>query len=170
MTAFLLSQIIIGFAAFFDLLSFQFKERKKIILCFVFAVILIAIHFALLEQWTAAGLMALAAVRYITSLFTTSRQMAVLFSISALVVTYFTYAGFISLISCTASLFQNAAAFSKEDKQLRQFMILATSCWIVHNIIIGSPTAVLLELLFITSNLVGYYRYYVKTPKEIAEA
>lgn len=29
MTAFLLSQIIIGFAAFFDLLSFQFKERKK---------------------------------------------------------------------------------------------------------------------------------------------
>ncbi len=114
--------------------------------------------------------MALAAVRYITSLFTTSKQMAVLFSISSLVVTYFTYAGFISLISCTASLFQNAAAFSKEDKQLRQFMILATSCWIVHNIIIGSPTAVLLELLFITSNLVGYYRYYVKTPKEIAEA
>ncbi|MGF1757081.1 YgjV family protein [Photobacterium sagamiensis] len=162
MSAFILSQIVIGFAACFDLFSFQFKERHKIVRCFVIAVSLISLHFVLLEQWTAAGLMALAAIRYITSLFTTSKKVVVLFSLSSLIVTYVTYAGYISLISCAASLFQNAAAFSKEDKQLRQFMILATSCWIVHNCLIASPTAVLLEVLFITSNLVGYYRYYHK--------
>ncbi|PSW20468.1 YgjV family protein [Photobacterium sanctipauli] len=168
MSAFVLSQIIIGIAVCFDLVSFQFKEKKNIIKCFVCAVTLIGIHFALLEQWTGAGLMALGALRYITSLYTTSKRMALLFCISTLVITFFTYAGIASIISCTAALVQNIAAFSKNDQRLRQLMIVGTSLWLAHNIVIGSPTAVALEALFLSSNLIGYYRYYIKPKSEQA--
>lgn len=39
-------------------------------------------------------------------------------------------------------------------------MLIGTSIWLLNNAMIGSPTAVLMELLFIGSNLLGYYRYY----------
>ncbi len=39
-------------------------------------------------------------------------------------------------------------------------MIVGTLLWLIHNYLAGSPTAVLMELLFISSNLIGYYRYY----------
>ncbi|MBC7005985.1 YgjV family protein [Photobacterium sp. BZF1] len=165
MSAFLLSQILMGIAVCFDLVSFQFKEKKNIIKCFICAVILISIHFALLEQWTGAGLMALAALRYFTSLYTSSKRMALLFCISTLVITFFTYAGLASIISCVAALIQTVATFSNNDKRLRQLMIMGTSLWLTHNIIIGSPTAVLLEAVFLSSNFIGYYRYYLKPAK-----
>ena len=57
------------------------------------------------------------------------------------------------------------AAFQEDDRRLRQLMIVGTSFWLLHNYLIGSPTAVLMEVLFISSNLVGYYRYYFKKPK-----
>ncbi|KHT63925.1 membrane protein [Photobacterium gaetbulicola] len=165
MSAFLLSQLLIGVAVCFDLVSFQFKDKKNIIKCFICAVILIGIHFALLEQWTGAGLMALGAFRYLISLYTTSKKMALLFCISTLVITFFTYAGIASILSCSAALIQNVAAFSNNDKRLRQLMIVGTSLWLTHNIVIASPTAVLLEALFLSSNLIGYYRYYLKPAK-----
>lgn len=164
MSAFILSQIIVGIAVCFDLAAFQFKNKTKIIKCFVCAVTLISIHFALLEQWTAAGLMALGAVRFITCLYTDSKKMLGVFSFFTLIITFFTFAGLTSIVSCTAALFSNVAAFSKHDKHLRQFMIVSTCLWITHNILIGSPTAVAIEALFLCSNLVGYYRYYIKMP------
>ncbi|MGF1683880.1 YgjV family protein [Photobacterium makurazakiensis] len=166
MSAFLLSQILIGIAVCFDLISFQFKEKKKIIKCFVCAVTLIGLHFALLEQWTAAGLMALGAVRYTTSLYTSSQKMTLIFCASTLIITFFTYSGIVSLISCVAALFHNIAAFRKNDKQLRELMIVGTIFWMIHNVLIGSPTAVALEALFLCSNVIGYYRYYIKAQTE----
>ncbi|AQM67085.1 Bacterial inner membrane protein [Vibrio campbellii] len=47
-------------------------------------------------------------------------------------------------------------------------MILGTGAWLFHDIFIGSPVAVLVDVLFIVSSLLGYYRIYKKTykPKE----
>ena len=41
-------------------------------------------------------------------------------------------------------------------------MLIGTGLWLIHNILAGTPMAVLMEILFITSNLVGYYRFYMK--------
>ncbi|MBH0041641.1 YgjV family protein [Pseudoalteromonas sp. SWXJZ10B] len=45
-------------------------------------------------------------------------------------------------------------------------MVVGTSLWISHNMLVGSPIAVLMESLFMASNLVGLYRFY--TPKKLA--
>ncbi len=161
MSNFLLSQILIGFAICFDMMSFQFKDRKKIVLCFFCASILIGVHFALLEQYTAAGLVLITAIRFLTSIFTTSKKVMSLFLVSYTVVTVVTYAGFLSLLTYGASMISSVASFCKDDKFLRQLMLIS-----VHNYYANSPAAVLMEILFICSNSIGYYRHYIK-PKEV---
>lgn len=162
MSVFVISQILVAIAIMFDLLSFQFKDRRKIVSCLFCAGILISAHFALLEQWTATSLMVIATIRYLTSIFSTSVKLMFTFAIGSMLATVITYSGITSVLSGIASIFQTAAAFNRDDRRLRELMIVGTSFWLIHNYLIGSPTAVLMESLFICSNLIGYYRYYLR--------
>jgi hypothetical protein len=36
----------------------------------------------------------------------------------------------------------------------------------VHNILAGSPGAVLMEAIFISSNIVGYFRFYIRPKRQ----
>lgn len=162
MSPFILSQILIGFAICCDLLSFQFKDRKKILGVLLVSCMLIGIHFMLLGQWTAAALAVVAALRFLVSLKTTSKRTMAGFMVLAVVITLVTYAGPLSLLTCCGSLFGTAACFSTHDKRLRQLMLIGTSLWLTNNILVGSPMAVLMEALFICSNLFGYYRFYIR--------
>lgn len=162
MTPFLISQILVAIAICFDLLSFQFKERPKIIACLVVSCLLISSHFAILGYWTATGLGLLATVRFLASLLTTSKKVMALFMCASIIVSVVSYNGILSILSGLGSLFGTAGTFCKDDKRLRQIILIGTSLWLVHNILAKSPTAVLMEALFITSNLVGYYRFYLK--------
>jgi hypothetical protein len=162
MSNFVLSQILVGIAICTDILSFQLKERHKIVACLMVSALLISVHFMLLGHWTAAGLALLGSVRFATSIFTTSKKIMVLFMAGILAVTIFSYAGLLSILGCSGTLFSTAASFCKEDKILRQLMLVGTVIWIIHNVLAGSPGAVLLETLFISSNLVGYFRFYIK--------
>lgn len=162
MTPFFLSQVLVAIAIVFDLMSFQFKDRQKIVTCLFFAGTLISSHFVLLEQWTAASLMIIATIRYLVSVFSTSSKLKYLFCTASVISAIVTYAGLVSIISCFASIFQTVAAFNKDDRRLREFMIVGTALWLTHNYLIGSPTAVIMEILFISSNVIGYYRYYLR--------
>ncbi len=164
MSVFIFSELLILVAIFFDIASFQFKKRKQIVSCLCVAGTLIFSHFILLEQWTAAGLMAIATIRYFVSIFTTSKYAMCVFLLGSLIVLVSTFMGTISFLCFIGSVFQTVASFSKNDKTLRQLMIIGTSFWLLHNTLINSPVAVVMEVLFISSNLVGYYRFYV-TPR-----
>jgi hypothetical protein len=162
MSLYALSQLLVGIAIGFDLLSFQFKERRRIIACLIVSCLLIAVHFAFLGHWTAMGLGLLAAVRFVASYLTTSKKVMAFFIGASILVAALTFHGVLSVLSCLGSIFGTIGSFSKEDKQLRQVLLVATSLWLIHNWLAGSPTAVLMEALFITSNLLGYYRYYYR--------
>ncbi|QYJ87241.1 YgjV family protein [Shewanella mesophila] len=160
MSAFMVSQLLIAIAIIFDLASFQFKQKRHIVACLAVSGLLISTHFALLAQWTAAGLMLVAAVRYFVTIFSHSKRLMLFFLAMSTLVTTLTFGGLLSLISFAGSAMQTVAAFCQSDQRLRQLMIIGTSLWLINNILVGSPTAVLMEMLFIGSNLVGYYRYY----------
>lgn len=162
LSVFYVSQLLVGVAICFDLLSFQFKERRRILACLIVSCLLVATHFALLGYWTAAGLGLLAALRFIASFFTTSKKIMVVFACTSVLVAVITFHGALSILSCLGSVFGTIGSFCKEDKRLRQVLLVATSLWLVHNFLAGSPTAVLMEALFIGSNLVGYYRHYCR--------
>ena len=164
MSAFFLSQVLAGVAICFDLLSFQFKERRRIILCLIAACLLLAAHFALLERWTASGLGLLAAVRFIAGYLTTSRRVMTLFCGATILVTMATFQGPLSLLAGSGSFIGTIATFCQDDRHLRRLLLVGTSLWLIHNILAATPAGVLLESLFLGSNLIGYYRFYGRSP------
>lgn len=166
MSLFVISQILVGIAICTDILSFQFKEKIRIVACLLVSCTLISIHFMLLDHWTAACLGLLAATRFAVSLFSTSKKLMSFFVLATIVLAAVSYEGVLSILAGTGGVFGTVASFCKEDKQLRQLMLIGTSLWLVHNILAGSPGAVVMEMLFIGSNLVGYFRFYVRPKKQ----
>ncbi|MBD1575685.1 YgjV family protein [Vibrio sp. S11_S32] len=61
-------------------------------------------------------------------------------------------------------LLNTKASFSHNDKLMRLLMTIAMTVWCVHDYIVGSPVAVLIDIVFIVSCAVGYYRIYGKKP------
>ena len=159
---FLYSQILAGIAILIDITSFQFKKREHILSCFVLAVGIIALHFFLLEQYTGAALMLIAMVRYLTSIFSTDPRLKYFFLLTAVGSAFFTYVSWVSLVALCASCINTIAAFSKNDKHLRLCMLMGTSFWIFHNVVVQTPMGVLMELIFLSSNMIGFYRFYLK--------
>lgn len=160
---FFLSQFLIGIAICVDVISFQFKERTKILACLVVSTLLISTHFMLLGHWTAALLGILSVARYSSGMFTTSRRAMCLFLIIICAITVFSFQGLLSILGCIATSLTTIAAFREDDKRLRQLMLIATMIWITHNYLAGSPAAVIMETIFLVSNLVGYFRYYIRS-------
>jgi len=164
MDKFLLSQVLVGLAIGFDLVSFQMKSRQGILRCLVFAGCLIAAHFYLLERWTAAVLMTIAVVRYGVSYYLPGRGAGAIFVLISLAASALTFQGLLTLFSTLGSVFQTLGAFCREDRSLRLFMIAGTTIWLIHNILAHSPMAVVMEILFLGSNILGYVRFYKKSP------
>lgn len=162
MSVFFISQLLVGVALIFDILSFQFKNRKYILHSIAAACFFMAVHFLLLEQWTATVLMGLSALRYGVSGYTTDRRWMYFFCVSAVAGTVWTYAGLVSLLSFGATFVLTIGAFSKTDKRLREITFFGVGLWIIHNVVVWSPSAIALESLFLMSNVVGYYRYYLR--------
>jgi hypothetical protein len=164
MSAFMLSQLLVAVAIGFDLLSFQLQARRRIIACLIVSCILITCHFVLLDLWTAAGLALLAAVRLLAGYLTTARVVMLGFIGASLVIAVLTFDGVLSVLGCLGSIFGTIGTFCRNDKRLRLVMMVATSLWLVHNSLAGTPTAVVMEALFLGSNLLGYYRFYLRRP------
>ncbi|MEP3349592.1 MAG: YgjV family protein [Marinomonas sp.] len=161
MDNFIISQILLIFTIFFDLISFQFKDRKKILICFFIAAAFNSTHFFLLEQQTAAWLMFMGSIRYFASIFFPSKKVAIPFIIIPILLLFMTYTGISSILSFLGSVIKTAAVFCKHDKMLRLFMMIGTVFWIANNAIVNSPLGVLMESLFLASNIIAYYRYYI---------
>ncbi|WP_341503623.1 YgjV family protein [Gallaecimonas sp. GXIMD4217] len=162
MTDFMLSQCLVAAAICFDLASFQFRDRRAVVACLCAAGLLIASHFLLLDKMTAAALMLLASARYLVCIFSTARIWLGLFLLLATTATFLTYGGPLSLLALAGSSLQTLAAFEVDDRRLRLGMMAGTTLWLLNNALQGSPMAVLMEVLFLASNLVGYYRHYLR--------
>jgi hypothetical protein len=116
----------------------------------------------LLGHWTAALLGLISVTRYLSGMFTTSNRIMWLFLIIIWVTAISSFEGLLSILGGVGTSFTTIAAFRNNDKRLRQLMFIGTMIWIIHNYLAGSPGAVLMETIFMVSNLVGYFRFYIK--------
>ncbi|SKA02256.1 YgjV family protein [Photobacterium toruni] len=164
MSLFVASQILVGLAALFDIASFQFKNRTVLLSALCISALLIAAHFMLLDEWTAACLLIIGSCRYLAGIFISNPKIKWLFYLVTLLGTVITFSGLTSILSCTASLLHTKASFSSNDKLMRWLMVIGTVVWGVHDVIVGSPVAVLIDVLFVISSIIGYYRIYIKSP------
>ena len=162
LSSFLLSQILVFFAIIADIISFQYKDRKKILICFIISAILIGIHYALLERFDAFLLIMISAIRYGVGYFSTNKNFLFLFLGISTLISYWFFQDRLDYIIYIANIIGVLVAFQKQDRYLRLLAMCGISLNILYNYLIFSPMGVLTEGIFLWSNIVGYWKYYIK--------
>jgi len=160
--AFFASQVLAGIAIIADVCSFQFKERKKIILLFIVAASCIAIHYFLLERYVAAWIVSLWIIRFFVAYYSTWKYWKYIFISLFCITTIVFFKDYFDLLILLAMSLSTIASFRKDDHSLRLLMMWWTLTTIFYNFIIFTPVWVLLESIFLWSNIVGYYRHYLR--------
>ncbi len=160
--SFYLSQCLIGIAFCFDLASFQFREKRRVLVCLSAAALLIAAHFWLLGAYTAALIAMIATVRFLVAIVSRARWLVVFFLSLIVVAAALSWAGVPTVLVTLSSSFSTIGAFQSSDRRFRQLLMVSTLLMIAHNLLVFTPAGVFLELFFLGSNLVGYYRHYVR--------
>jgi Bacterial inner membrane protein len=80
------------------------------------------------------------------------------FMTAQLLAGYLTYSGMLSLYPLAASIIGTVAVFFFSNANMRIAMGACSVIWIVHNYLAGSPVAVVTEVVFLGSNIVGFIR------------
>lgn len=161
-TNFIISQILVFGAIIFDFLSFQFKERKKILFLLIISATLISAHYFFLGKIVAGLIVCVSVIRFITAYHSTDKRFIYLFILLNTIVLIFTFSQIYDLIIYIGLIFIIIGNFQKDDRKLRLIMMVGTFLVMVYNIVIFTPMGVIAEGLFLTSNLIGYYRHYLK--------
>ena len=162
MNNFLVSQIFAGLAIVFDTASFQLKTRRFIVASLAISSSLMASHYFLLNKNIAGLLVLISLARFITAYFSQHKYFISAFLLLSTFTTIYFYKAPIDLLVYIGAMVSTISAFQKNDKKLRQIMMLGTVFFIIYNILITSPTGALVEAIFLGSNLVGYYRHYLR--------
>lgn len=162
LSSFAISQILVVVAACFDIASFQYRSRKAILACLAISSILIGSHFFLLAKVTAGSCSLLTAARFLIAYRSSNRIWMWFFLAVVTAVFAITYEAPLNILPFVGSMMGTIGSFQHNDKTLRRCVMFATSAWLLHNLLIWSPAAFALESAFLASNLVGYWRYYIR--------
>ena len=65
----------------------------------------------------------------------------------------------VSLLALASTLIGTVGSFHGSEKAVRYSMMAAELLWTIHNIIVWSPVAIVMEVLFFGSNLLGLLRH-----------
>ena len=160
MSAFLISQILAALAFVFGVVSFQFKTRQAVLRCIFFCAVFNACHFLVLERHGVATLIFITSLRVLVAAFWPSRRWMLVFIVLAFVSFAFTYEDAVSLLGLAATLLGTVGIFKENDREIRLYMMSVSAFWIIHNFLVGSPVAVLMEASFLLSNFLAWKRYY----------
>ena len=165
MSSFVISQILVAVAIAFDIASFQFKNREKLLACFMASSALLSIHFFVLDQNIGAALYLLTFLRFFTAFFSKSTIWLFVFLPASIAAFLFTYQSAISFLALFGALASTFGAFQRDDLRVRILMLVGTISWLAFNLVIFSPLAVVRQSLFAISNLVGLWRFYGRPNK-----
>ncbi len=159
---FIISQLARFLAILFDFLSLQLKKRQHIFFLLIISASLISLHYFFLGLVTAGALVLISVLRFIVCYFTTDKRWLVLFIILPTISLYFTYSNLYDIVIYTGLIIFIFGNFQKDDKLMRQFMMIGTGIVTIYNIAVFSPMGIIGEGTFFLSGVIAYYRYYIK--------
>lgn len=171
MSSFVLSQLLASIAFAVGLASVQFKARRHVLLCLFVSTGFNGAHFILLERPGPAALMFLIGIRYLVAMRTTNRKVFVFF----LLITCATFAATaqtpVSLLALGGALLGTIGSFQPQGRTVRLYFMGGNIAWLSHNILAWTPVGIVMEIAFLTSSIVGFWRHYgspfkgVQTPE-----
>ena len=162
MDTFLLSQVLAAIALGCGAISFQSRTRRSILLWLLGTAVFNASHFFILDRPSAGTLYLVIAARCLAAAFSVNRKVMCVFF--GLIVTgfFFTYKSPIGFLGLFGALSATYGSFQRAEPRLRVFHMLSNASWMVHDIVVGTPVAAVTEATFLTSNVLGYWRFHGK--------
>ena len=159
---FIISQVFALIALILSVLSFQFKDRKYILFCLIISALCIALQYVFLERYVWAALVAIGFIRYLVSYYYPKPFLIPFFVFGFWILTWVFWKDYYDILPFLSASTNTIGAFQKNDKYLRIIMLFGSPLLILYYFLIVSPVWILLELMFLGSNLIGYYRYYIR--------
>ena len=145
--------------------GFQCKDTRKLMLIHAFAALLFAVHFFLLGGITGA----FSQILYTVNIFLLSDRKhrwaswaGWRYMVSALLVfaTVLSWKGPADLLPCIASVANTLANWSRNGKTVRlSRLFIASPCWIIYDVLVGSVSGIACEAFSMGSILVSIWRY-----------
>ena len=140
----------------------QCRRRRTILLWLVLVTLLSAAHFFLLGRVSAGTLYLIMGVRLLVAAHTTDQRIMMLFAMAVIAGTIATYERPLDGLAMAAALTATYACFQADARRMRIVYMLCATQWMVHNIVAGSPVAVLMEASLLLSNIVGFWRHHIR--------
>ncbi|MBP9669721.1 MAG: YgjV family protein [Candidatus Pacebacteria bacterium] len=162
MSMFIVSQIIAVGALAAGVLTFQLKERVYIVGAFALMSSLLSLHFYVLGEYTASAIVAVSVVRFLVSAVTKRQVWMYVFLLITAAVGWYTYAHWYNMIAIAAGMLGVVATFQAADQRLRLIMMSSSTTMAIHDMIVGTPVGLTVDLTVLISGMIGYYRYYIR--------
>lgn len=153
---------LIGFIGVcISLLIFQVNKRDSMLKLQMSAATVYALHFFLLGAFTGSGLSIAGGIR--NYLFYKQKKrhwlLPASFIIVFSIVGILTWQGPISILPVMAMISGTLAFWQKNPKHIRLIALIASPLWLIYNLLSGSYPGILAEIVMLSSNLVGIYRF-----------
>lgn len=169
---FIVAQIFGILVIITNVLAMQMKDKKQIILLFVFANLFSAINFLLLQSYTGTIICVFAIVQTLVNKVFENKSknipigVILCYVIISIILGLLTFASFIDIIPIICSILYTITIIQKEEKNIRRITLVNIILWIVYDIICLAYTAALSDSLTTISTLVGMYRLDYKREKK----
>ena len=73
---------------------------------------------------------------------------------------FYSYQSPLGFLGLFATLSATYGSFQKTEQRIRVFHMLSNASWMVHNILVMTPVAAVMEATFLGSNIFGYWRFH----------
>jgi hypothetical protein len=157
---------IIGFVGLsFFVLSFQQKNRNRILVLMLFGQAIFLLHFVLLAAWTAAGMNVIGMVRTLIFRFRDEQRWADWKFWPFVFVLLFILAGlmanesWIGILPVGAMSVETIGLWKRNLKTLRFINLFPHPFWFIYNLVKGSWAGVVCEIFVLSSIIIAIFRY-----------
>lgn len=171
---YILSQVFVIINALLLMVTYQLKTRKSILIVSFMALIANGVTYVMLSAWSGLAMVFVAMIRNIIFIIDENKNgknnqitkkdiiiLIVLYAISIISAIY-TYEGFLSLMSVFATMLYTYSVWQKKTKAYKILGVIIEIIWIIYNIYIFSIFGIIVEIVLLTSAVIGIIREYKK--------
>ncbi len=160
MDSFLISQVLAAIALGCGAISFQSRTRRSILLWLLGTAVFNASHFFILDRPDAGTLYLVIAARCLVAAFSVNRKIMYVFIGLVVIGFFYSYKSPIGFLGLFGALSATYGSFQRDEQRLRVFHMLSNASWMAYDIVVGTPVAAVTEATFLTSNVLGYWRFH----------
>lgn len=169
---YVLSQIFVIINSALLMSTYQLKSRKSILIVSFMALLANGVVYTLLSAWSGLAMVFVAMTRNIIFMLderkngksdkTTKKDIAILtiLYIISIISAIFTYEGILSMMSVLATMLYTYSVWQKKTNVYKVLGIIIEIIWIIYNIYIFSILGIVLDVLLLTSAIIGLIREY----------